>query len=96
MKEKIDVTGNLEQSKVALKAEFGLTDLAQQQIDDDDRLIPNIGDSRTITQKGKFISPDGETSFATDLHFVRTRNKNRGVSVECIVPAFVMTGEKGE
>lgn len=68
-------------------------DIATQQRIDDDRLIPNIGDERVMVQQGRIHSPDGETSIATELRFIRRRNKNGGVDVECHIPPLALANE---
>lgn len=92
----IPVQAQFEQTKVPMRGEFKTADPVQQQIDDDNRLIPNVGDYRDMIQDGKFISPDGETIIPTKLTFRRIRNKTGGVDVVCMVPAFSMTGKEGE
>lgn len=67
--------------------------VAEQQIADDNRLIPNIGDERVMMQKGRIGSPDGETFIENDLRFVRRRNKNGGVDVECHIPALGLAND---
>lgn len=86
------IKGRFEQTQKDLAADFKFTDPEQKQIDDDNRLLKSVGDSRTMTQDGKFIAPDGVTVVETPLHFIRTRNKNGGVDVICVVPAMALTG----
>ena len=62
--------------------------VADQQIVDDDKLIPNIGDERIIEADGKIGSPDGETFIPTKLTFIRKRNQNGGVDVTCHIPCL--------
>lgn len=48
--------------------------------DDDDRLIPGVGMSRTVKQRGKVQFKDGREG-NTEIKFVRTRNPQGGVDV---------------
>lgn len=86
------IKGQFEQTQKDLAADFKYTAPEEQQIDDDNRLLKDVGDSRTMTQDGKLIAPDGVTVIETPLHFIRTRNKNGGVDVACVVPAMTLRG----
>lgn len=94
--ERIDrgVQGQFEQTTVPLSADIAKADPVLQQIIDDDRLLKNVGDSRTMIQKGSIVSPDGETKIECDITFIRTRNKTGGVDVKGIIPAFVLSGQQ--
>ena len=83
------VTVKAEETSFQARAEMPITDPVQSQIDDDNRLIPNIGEFRETFSKGSILSPDGKHVVPVDLRFVRTRNKNGGVDVACHVPCFV-------
>ena len=91
--ENVKVTANFEQTQVPLRAEIEHSDQIEQQIKDDDRIIPNIGDERIMVQQGKIISPDGSQVIETDLTIVRKREANHGVSVTVIVPALGLAGD---
>ncbi len=88
-----NVIGKLEQSTLPLTVDFksdGDNDPAEKQKIDDDNLIPNPGDFRIMRQHGNIISPDGEMVIPTELTFIRTREKNGGVSVVCQIPALAL------
>ena len=91
-----EVKAKFEQTEQKLRADFGVSnDPAVQQIKDDDEQLKNVGDSRVIKQQGKIVAPDGETVIPVELTFVRTRNKNGGVDVNCIVPALGLMPQGG-
>lgn len=84
-----------EQTTFNARAEVAKCAPDEQQHIDDDRLIPNIGDRREIFQDGNIHSPDGETYIPVTLQFIRTRNKNGGVDVLCVVPALTTSPQGG-
>lgn len=90
----VGIDAKFEQTTKRVNAELAVGDPSIQQQQDDDRLIPNVGDSRVMRQNGKIMAPDGMTTIDVELTFVRTRNKTGGVDVNCIVPALSMAGEK--
>ena len=87
------VTVQAEETSFQARAEMPLADPVQSQIDEDNKLIPNIGDVRETFSEGKIISPDGKHIVPVDLRFVRTRNEKGGVNVACHVPCFVNNAE---
>ena len=96
MEEKSQVQGitvKAEETNIPAKAQMKVCDPVQEQIDEDDRILKNPGDSRTMIRKGTIHFPDGKHKIAVDLEFVRTRNKKGGVDVLCKVPCFVNTAE---
>lgn len=95
----LSVKGKFEETSMSMSADIApLTQeeqriVADSQIIDDDKLIPNIGDQRVMVQHGRIGSPDGDTFIPTELRFIRTRNKNGGVDVECHIPSLGFSGE---
>lgn len=85
----------LEQTTIKARADIKVCDPEQQQIDDDNAQIPNVGDQRILKRQGTISAPDGETFIKTDLTFIRKRNAHGGVDVTCIVPSLATTAEKG-
>lgn len=77
-----------EQSGFNARAEVITCSPDEQQKIDDDRLIPNVGDTREFETQGTIHSPDGESNIPCRNVFTRTRNKNGGVDVLCMVHAF--------
>jgi hypothetical protein len=86
-----NVRGKLEQMTVPLTAKFNEVEALEQQTIDDNEQLKIAGDSRSMIQKGKIVSPDGQTTIDTDLTFIRTRNSKGGIDVTCIVPALGMS-----
>lgn len=84
------VQAQFENTKVPLVGEMSLADPSLQQTMDDERLIPNIGDSREMKQQGTIYAPDGITKIHCELTLKRIRNKDMGVDVICIVPCLAM------
>ena len=91
---RVPIDAKFEQTNMKVNADLAVGDPCIQQEKDDNRLIPNVGDSRVMRQNGKIMAPDGMTTIDVELTFVRTRNKTGGVDVNCIVPALSMAGEK--
>ena len=91
--ESVKVNAKFEQSDIPLRAEIDEQKQMAQQIQDDDRLIPNIGDERVMVQQGKIISSDGSMEIKTDLKIIRKREPNHGVSVTVVVPALGLDGD---
>lgn len=82
------MTVNFEQTPVKMRADIIPCSEDQKQRSDDDLMIPHEGQQREMFQEGNIVSSDGETVMPVSLQFIRTRNKNGGVDVKCIVPAL--------
>ncbi len=83
-----NVKGKIEAMEIPMTAKFTECEPYLEMDREDAKLLKEVGDVRTMTQKGKIYSPDGETVIETDLTFIRTRNARGGIDVTCIVPAL--------
>lgn len=91
----VGMTMQMEQTTFQAKADIIVCDPEKQMNDDDNALIPEVGQQRVLKRQGKIGAPDGETFIETELTFVRTRNAQGGVDVNCIIPCLALTPEKG-
>ena len=91
--ENVKVTAKFEETQVPLRAEVEHANQVEQQIKDDDRLIPDVGNERIMVQQGTITSPDGSCVIDTELTIVRRREANHGVSVTVIVPPLALAGD---
>jgi len=89
----VNISAKFEETQVPLRAEIEHANQVEQQIQDDDRLIPEVGEERIIIQQGQITSPDGSCVIDTDLKIVRRREANHGVSVTVIVPPLGLAGD---
>ena len=93
VKIKNGVSGEFEESIVPMNAEMIVGEPSEIQAAEDTKLLVNEGDSYTRVQQGKIHSGDGETTIECELTFIRTRNKNGGIDVTCIVPCLATLPE---
>ena len=91
--ENVKVNAKFEETQVPLRAEIEHANQVEQQIKDDDRLIPEIGEERIMIQQGQITSPDGSQVIDTELKIIRRREANHGVSVTVIVPPLGLAGD---
>ena len=89
----VNISAKFEETQIPLRAEIEHANQVEQQIKDDDKYIPNVGDKRVMIQQGTITSPDGSCVIDTDLKIVRRREANHGVSVTVIVPPLGLAGD---